>query len=65
LMGFGAGLAVVLAAVVVFARRRRRVMPTVQVICSRCRAPVNRGDAVCRNCGATLYHPYQFYPRRR
>jgi len=64
LMGFGAGLAVVLA-VVVFARRRKRTMPTVQIICSRCRAPVGRRDTVCRNCGATLYHQYQFYPRRR
>ncbi len=65
LIGVGAGLTVILAAVLLATRKRRRIMPTVQLICSRCRAPVSPRDTVCRTCGTPLYHPYRFYPRRR
>jgi len=64
-IGVGAGLTVIVAAVLLAMRKRKRVMPTVQLICSRCRAPVNPRDTVCRTCGIPLYHPYRFYPRRR
>jgi len=64
-IGVGAGLAAIVGAVLASRRRRRRVMPTVQFTCPRCRAPVSPYDAACRACHTPLYHPYRFYPRRR
>jgi len=65
LIGMGAGLAVMIAAVIAMKRRHARVRPTVQFICPRCRTPVSPYDAACRNCHTPLYHPYRYYQRRR
>ncbi len=60
----GATLAVIVAAVVVVKRRHPRVMPTVQLVCPRCRAPVSPYDSACRNCRTPFYHPYRYYQQR-
>jgi hypothetical protein len=65
MMGIGAGLAVTVAAVVAVRRRQPRTMPTVQMVCPRCRAPVSPYDAACRNCHTPLYHPHRYYQPRR
>ena len=64
-MGIGASLAVMVAAVVAVRRRYPRAMPTVQLVCPRCRSPVSPYDAVCRNCRTPLYHPHRYYQPRR
>jgi predicted amidophosphoribosyltransferase len=65
LIGMGAGLAVIIAAVIAMRRRHARVGPTVQLICPRCRTPVSPYDAACRNCHTPLYHPHRYYQQRR
>jgi hypothetical protein len=65
LMAIGATLTVVVAAIVVAKRRHARVVPNVQLVCPRCRAPVSPYDAACRNCRTPIYHPYRYYQRRR
>jgi hypothetical protein len=65
LMGIGASLAVMVAAVVAVRRRHPRAMPTVQLVCPRCRSPVSPYDAFCRNCRTPLYHPHRYYQPRR
>lgn len=65
LIGMGAGLAVIIAAVIAMRRRHARVGPTVQLICPRCRTPVSPYDAACRNCHTPLYHPHRYYHQRR
>ena len=64
-IGIGAGLAVIVAALLAIKRRRPRIIPTVQLICPRCRTPLSPYDAACRNCHTPLYHPYRYYQRRR
>ena len=64
-IGIGAGLAVMVAALIAIKRRRPRITPTVQLICPRCRTPLSPYDAACRNCHTPLYHPYRYYQRRR
>ena len=64
-IGIGASLTVIVAAVVAVKRRHARVMPTIQLVCPRCRAPVSPYDATCRNCRTPLYHPYRYYQRRQ
>lgn len=64
-IGIGAGLMVVVAAVVMIKRRHARLVPTMQLVCPRCRAPVTPYDAACRNCHIPLYQPYRYYHRRR
>jgi len=65
LMGVGASLAVVVAAIVAVKRRQGRAMPTLQLICPRCRMPISPYDTACRNCRTPIYHPYRYYQRRR
>jgi hypothetical protein len=64
-IAIGASLTVMVAAIVAMKRRHARVMPTVQLICPRCRTPVSPYDAACRNCHTPLYHPYRYYQQRR
>lgn len=64
-IGIGASLTVIVAAVVAVKRRHARVMPTIQLVCPRCRASVSPYDAACRNCRTPLYHPYRYYQRRQ
>jgi hypothetical protein len=64
-ISIGASLAVIVAAVVAVNRRHRRAIPTVQLICPRCRAPISPYDTACRNCRTPIYHPYRYYGRRR
>ena len=65
LMGVGAGLAVIIAAVIAVRRRRSRFVPTAQLICPRCRAPISPYDVACRKCRTPIYHPYGYYQQRR
>ena len=65
LIGMGAGLAVMIAAVIAMKRRHARAGPAVQLICPRCRMPISPYDAACRNCHTPLYHPYRYYQQRR
>jgi hypothetical protein len=64
-ISLGASFAVIVAAVVAVNRRRARAIPTVQLICPRCRTPISPYDAACRNCRTPIYHPYRYYQRRR
>jgi predicted amidophosphoribosyltransferase len=58
-------LTVVVSALIVVARRRRAAMPTMHMICPRCRMPIGPYDTFCRNCRTPLYQAYGFYPPRR
>jgi hypothetical protein len=64
-ISIGASLAVIVAAVIAVNRRHSRAIPTVQLICPRCRRPISPYDTACRNCRTPIYHPYRYYPRRR
>jgi beta-lactamase regulating signal transducer with metallopeptidase domain len=65
IIGVGAGLTVVIAAIVAVRRRHARLVPTPQLICPRCRAPISPYDAACRRCRTPIYHPYRYYQQRR
>ena len=65
IIGVGASLTVIAAAVVAIRRRHARLVPAIQLICPRCRTPISRYDAACRKCRTPLYHPYRYYQRRR
>jgi hypothetical protein len=65
IIGVGAGLAVVIAGVLAVRRRHTRLVPTAQLICPRCRAPISPYDVACRKCRTPIYHPYGYYQQRR
>jgi len=65
IIGVGASLTVIAAAVVAIRRRHARLVPAIQLICPRCRAPISPYDVACRKCRTPLYHPYRYYQRRR
>lgn len=64
-IGVGASLAVVIAVVIVVRRRHSRFVPTAQLICPRCRAPISPYDVACRKCRTPIYHPYRYYQQFR
>jgi len=64
-IGVGASLTVIAAAVVAIRRRHARLVPAIQLICPRCRTPISPYDVACRKCRTPLYHPYRYYQRRR
>ena len=64
-IGVGASLTVIAAAVVAVRRRHARFAPAIQLICPRCRTPISPYDVACRKCRTPLYHPYRYYQRRR
>jgi hypothetical protein len=65
IMGVGASLSVVVAAVVAIRRRHPRLVPAAQLICPRCRTPISPYDVACRKCRTPLYHPYRYYRQGR
>jgi len=65
IIGVGASLAVVIAGVLAVRRRHARLVPTTQLVCTRCRAPIGPYDVACRNCRTPIYHPYGYYQQRR
>jgi predicted amidophosphoribosyltransferase len=65
IIGVAAVLTVIISAVLAVMLRRRKTMPTMNMICPRCRMPISPYDTFCRNCGTPLYQGYMYYPRRR
>jgi hypothetical protein len=65
IIGVGASLTVIAAAVVAIRRRHARLAPAAQLICPRCRTPISPYDVACRRCRTPLYHPYRYYRQRR
>jgi hypothetical protein len=65
IIGVGASLSVIFAAVVAIRRRHARLVPGAQLICPRCRTPISPYDVACRRCRTPLYHPYRYYRQRR
>jgi hypothetical protein len=65
ILGVGASLAMIIAAVIAVRRRHARFVPMAQLICPRCRAPIGPYDVACRKCRTPIYHPYRYYQQRR